>query len=84
MPGFTVLGDKALAYKTLITQEMLKQGYLASNTVYVCTKHTQNILDNYFDKLDPIVQLIGECENGGNIHDLLDGPICHSGFKRLN
>jgi glutamate-1-semialdehyde 2,1-aminomutase len=63
---------------------MLKQGYLASNTVYVCTEHTQNILDSYFDKLDPIVQLIGECENGRDIHDLLDGPICHSGFKRLN
>lgn len=84
LPGFTVLGENALAYKTFITQEMLKQGYLASNTVYVCTEHTQNILDSYFDKLDPIVQLIGECENGRDIHDLLDGPICHSGFKRLN
>jgi glutamate-1-semialdehyde 2,1-aminomutase len=84
LPGFTVLGDKALAYKTFITQEMLKQGYLASNTVYVCTEHTKNVLDGYFDALDPIVQIIGDCENGRDIHDLLDGPICHSGFKRLN
>ena len=84
LPGFTVLGDKALAYKTFITQEMLKRGYLASNTVYVCTEHTQNVLDGYFDELEPIVKLIGECENGRDIYDLLDGPVCHSGFKRLN
>lgn len=84
LPGFTVLGGRALAYKTFITQEMLKQGYLASNTVYVCTKHTKNVLEGYFNALAPIVQVIGDCENGRDIHDLLDGPICHSGFKRLN
>ena len=31
-------------YKNLITQEMLKRGYLASNTIYVSTSHKKNIL----------------------------------------
>ena len=84
LPTFTVVGPNALAYKTLITQEMLKVGYLASNTVYVCTEHTPSILDEYFDKLEMVVKLIAECEDGRDINSLLNGPICHSGFKRLN
>ena len=84
LPGFTILGKKNMEYKTFITQEMLKHSYLASNTVYVCTEHTQDILDDYFEKLDSIVELIGECEKDRDIYDLLDGPVCNSGFKRLN
>ena len=37
---FTFKSKNALAYKTLITQEMLKKGYLAATAVYVCTAHT--------------------------------------------
>lgn len=84
LPGFTIKSDQALEYKTFITQEMLKEGYLASNTVYVCTEHTKEVLDGYFDKLEPIAKKIGECQRGGDIKELLDGPVCHSGFKRLN
>ena len=28
--------------------------------------------------------LSGECEDGLDVISLLQGPICHSGFKRLN
>jgi glutamate-1-semialdehyde 2,1-aminomutase len=84
MAGFSFAGDRALAYKTLITQEMLSQGYLASTSVYVCTEHTPAIVDAYFETLDPVFGLIGECENGRDISSLLRGPICHGGFKRLN
>ena len=84
LPGFTIKGSQSLAYKTLITQEMLKDGYLASNTVYVCTEHTSDILDGYFDRLERIVKLIEQCENGLDVNTLLDDEICHSGFKRLN
>jgi glutamate-1-semialdehyde 2,1-aminomutase len=76
--------DKALAYKTLITQEMLAKGYLAGTGVYVCTEHTPQIVDDYFTALDPIFRLIKECEDGRDVMSLLKGPICHAGFKRLN
>ena len=29
-------------------------------------------------------KIIKECENGKDIKKLLEGPTCHSGFKRLN
>lgn len=73
-----------LKYKTLITQEMLKRGFLAATSVYVCTAHTQPVVDQYFDALDPLFALIKECESGRSVDDLLEGPVCHAGFKRLN
>jgi glutamate-1-semialdehyde 2,1-aminomutase len=82
--GFTFKSKDTLLYKTLITQEMLKKGYLASNSVYVCIDHNQEILENYFSELEPIFEIINECENGKNINTLLQGPVCHAGFKRLN
>lgn len=81
---FAFNSENALAYKTLITQEMLQKGYLASNTVYTCTEHTADIVDGYFAVLDPVFALIKECEDGRDIAGLLHGPVCHSGFKRLN
>ncbi len=75
----------AAAYKTLITQEMLKKGFLASTHFYACTEHKQEHLDSYFKALDGIYGKIFKCESGElNINDLLEGPICHGGFKRLN
>ena len=74
----------ALAYKTLITQEMLSKGYLASTNLYVCTEHNGSIVDGYFEALDPVFSLIKDCEDGRDVNDLLNGPVCHSGFKRLN
>ena len=39
----------------------------------------------YFETLDKIFELISKCElDRLNIIDLLESPVCHSGFKRLN
>jgi len=84
LTGFTIQSDHALVYKTLISQEMLKKGYLASTSVYVCTAHTPEIVDSYFEALDPIFGLISQCEDGYDVMSLLNGPVCHAGFKRLN
>lgn len=84
LTGFTFQSPHALAYKTLITQEMLAKGYLAGNSVYVCTEHTPEVVASFFEALDPVFGLIKECEDGRDVMSLLNGPICHGGFKRLN
>ncbi len=77
--------DNGLKYKTLITQEMLKKGFLASTNFYACTEHHDTFFSSYFDALDGIYKTISECQNGNkDIDSLLEGPVCHSGFKRLN
>ena len=82
--NFSIPVGNWLKYKTLITQEMLKKSFLAVNAVYVCTEHTSAILDEYYEYLDIVFNTISECENGRNIDDLLEGLVCHAGFKRLN
>ena len=84
LTGFTFDSANALAYKTLLTQEMLTKGYLAGNSVYVCTEHTADIVDGYFEALAPTFATIAECEAGRDVMALLNGPLCHAGFKRLN
>lgn len=84
LTGFAFNSKHALAYKTLITQEMLAKGYLAGTSIYVCTEHTQALVDDYFAALDPIFALIRDCEDGRDVMGLLKGPVCHAGFKRLN
>jgi len=84
MIGFSIPVPDTLKYKTLITQEMLKKGFLAATSVYVCTEHTPPIVDQYFNALDPLFALIKECEAGRSVDDLLEGAVCHAGFKRLN
>ena len=84
LTGFTFDSPHHLAYKTLLTQEMLAKGFLAGTSVYVCTEHTPEIVDAYFEALDPVFGLIRECEDGRDVMPLLRGPVCHGGFKRLN
>lgn len=84
LPGFSIKSENMLAYKTLITQEMLVKGFLATNSIYVCTEHTSDILDGFFESLNHVFGLIKDCEEGRDVKSLLKGPVCHDGFQRLN
>lgn len=82
--SFKFQSNNHLAYKTLISQEMLKQGFLAGTSIYVCTEHSEDIIGQFFQALEPTIGLIKECESGRSVLELLEGPVCHSDFKRLN
>ena len=84
LTGFAIQSPQALAYKTLITQEMLKKGYLAATSCYTCLAHTSDVIEPYLDALNEVFGLIAECEAGRSVVDILEGPVCHGGFKRLN
>ncbi len=85
LAGFSFVSDNALKYKTLITQEMLKKGYLASTTLYVSIKHNKENINNYMEELEKVFAKIKQCEQGNlKIDELLEGDVCHGGFKRLN
>jgi glutamate-1-semialdehyde 2,1-aminomutase len=42
------------------------------------------VIDAYLDHLDAVFALIASCEAGQSVEELLQGPVCHSGFRRLN
>ena len=82
--SFAVNSLKNIEYKTLVTQEMLAKGYLATNLLFICTEHSPEVIDRYFEALDPVFGLIRLCEDGKDVMPLLNGPGCHDGFRRLN
>ncbi len=84
LTGFTFQSSRALEYKTLITQEMLKRGYLATTSCYISTAHTPKVIELYLEALEVVFSQIAECEAGCAVQDLLEGPVCHRGLKRLN
>ena len=84
-PSYTIKSNNWLKYKTFITQELLHNKILGANTTYISICHKDEILKNYASNLDSIFAKIYKCEkNIENIDSLLKGPVCHSGFKRLN
>ena len=84
LPGFTIDSDNWLQYKTYISQEMLRRGFLASNILYASVAHDAKVLDWYFENLQPVFADIRDCEDGRAIESLLVGEPCHSGCRRLN
>lgn len=84
MPSFSFVGSNKLIYKTIMTQEMLARGYLASCLVYPCISHTNDVIRDYLIALDSVFSLIRDCQDGRDILSVLKGPVCHDGFKRLN
>ena len=85
LSSFSIISKDWLKYKTFITQEMLKKKMLCSNALFMSVKHEEKILDEYLNNLDEIFLKISKFEK--NILDVdkhLEGPICYTGFKRLN
>jgi glutamate-1-semialdehyde 2,1-aminomutase len=73
-----------LIYKTYITQEMMKKGYLASNLIYLSKCHNKDLIDKYIEDLDPIFKKIKYFQNNNISKNILLKSVCHDTFKRLN
>ena len=85
MPSFKFNFKEHNILKTFITQEMLKKGFLASNTIYLSVSHNENILKKYLYNLEKIFYKISKFENFNDISKKLISNIpAQSTFKRLN
>ena len=82
LPKFFFKSNNHLAYKTYLSQEMLKRNILASNVIYASIAHDNRILEKYFDHLNQIFKKIAQCEKGSeNIFDLLETKVSLSGIR---
>jgi glutamate-1-semialdehyde 2,1-aminomutase len=82
---YSIDSEFALHFKTFIAQEMLKKGFLASTNFYASLAHKDAEIAQYFEALSDVYATIADCINGKkDINQLLEGPVCHGGFKRLN
>lgn len=83
---FSIIGrENGLVYKTFFVQEMLKRGYIASNAFYTSYAHSMEVIKEYLENVDEVFRLIVDIEKvGKQVEACLEGPVCHSGFGRLN
>lgn len=83
VPIMVIKEKEPLVIKTFFIQEMLKRGFLAGNVIYISYAHTKNIADKYLKEAECVFETIASGIKKNNLKLLLNGPICHSGFKRL-
>jgi glutamate-1-semialdehyde 2,1-aminomutase len=81
---FDFQDKEPLVLKTLFTQEMLARGYLAVNSFYCSFAHTEDIVQKYLGMVEEVFALIKKSIDEKTSEKLLKGPVCQSGFKRLN
>ena len=72
------------ALYTLFIQEMLKRGYIASNSIYLSYAHKNEDILEYFITVDEVFKYIKECIDTNSVLDVLETKLKDEGFKRLN
>ena len=82
--GFEFLDSNNDIYITYVSQEMLKNNFLASDIIYVSVAHDDIIIERYFEILDKIFRDISIAKKNKNIEEMLESPIKHKKFERLN
>ncbi len=81
---FSFVVENPLIYKTYITQELLKKGYLSANALYASISHTPEIINKYLNQLGEVFAKIDYFQKHGvSLSEKLEGSVCHSGFGRL-
>ena len=73
-----------LIYKTLISQEMLKSNFLASNSFYLSTMHNQKVIEKYFFYLEKVFKKIKISNLEKSPTKFLDTEVCKSNISRMN
>jgi glutamate-1-semialdehyde 2,1-aminomutase len=71
------------ALGTLFTQLMLDRGILATRGFYPTYAHEPHHVDKYLTAVEEVFSLLATAIGSGEISDLLNGPVAHSGFQRL-
>ncbi len=76
-------GDKNNLINTLFIQEMLKRGYIASNSIYISYAHNEEIIEKYIRNVDEVFKIISIALDRGNISELLNTSQRTDAFGRL-
>ena len=75
--------NNPLVLKTLFTQLMLENGFLATNAFYASYAHKKEHVKKYLEVVDGAFDFVSKAIKEGNPEKYLKGPVCHAGFRRL-
>lgn len=73
----------AQAIRTLFTQIMLEQGFLATNAFYAAYAHSPDNIRSYLDAVEQAFSDLAHALHHGEVAMRLKGPVAHTGFRRL-
>ena len=80
---FSFEGSLSNELKTLYTQLMLKEGFLAAIMIYPTLAHTEEIAGKYGEAIERVFYKTSETLKKGDVTEQLKGPVAHTGFARL-
>ena len=82
IPNFILFGPNNIQYKTLITQEMLNKKILATNKIFISTKHSKENLSMYLENLDDVFYKINKIENGEDLNRYLKSNVSYNPYLK--
>ena len=80
---FSITGEHGQAARTLFTQHMLEQGFLAGSAFYATYAHTEEHVALYLKAVEEVFAICAKALKRGSVEQELNGPIAHAGFRRL-
>ncbi|MCM8822830.1 MAG: aminotransferase class III-fold pyridoxal phosphate-dependent enzyme [Candidatus Omnitrophica bacterium] len=83
LPKFSFDYENSRELTTLFTQEMLKRGFLAKDSVYISYSHKEKQINEYLSVAREVFDIMKEAIEKGKIKEMLKGPVAQQGFKRL-
>lgn len=79
-PNYGNINNEILTY---FTQEMLGRGYLAASSIYLSGCHTEDIINDYMENVDDVLDSLSRKLNNGCVSDSLRTALREDGFRRL-
>lgn len=81
---FRFQDDNSETLRTLYTQMMLERGFLGGVSIYPTLAHTADIVCLYDAAVNEVFAVLAKAIRQDCVDSLLQGPVAHSGFRRLN
>ena len=75
--------ESADELRTLYTQQMLQRSFLAGGGLYATLAHTDDVIARYGEAIDEVFAELRKALESGTVKERLNGPVAHSGFRRL-
>jgi glutamate-1-semialdehyde aminotransferase len=69
---------------SFITQEMLKKGFLSTDSIYASVSHNKKNIETYLENLNDVFKVVSQHKDDKNFLKLIEGPLPIKPFNRMN
>jgi glutamate-1-semialdehyde aminotransferase len=80
---FSLNYDENQILSTIITQQLLKRGFLGTTAFYPSSAHQKEDLDRYEQAFEAALMVVSDAVESGKPQSFLEGPVAQKGFARL-